>query len=99
MRKFSRRRLFVLNSTSRPSPEPESSPASAGPAPIMPSIYRCVIMTDEAQFGIRPMSAAAASPSTGSESSQPETVFSPIIYIMIFIASVATKINNVIWSV
>lgn len=56
--KFSPLCRFTLNRTTRPTPAPVHSPAITDANDMAPFRYSCVSMTDAAQFGIRPMTAA-----------------------------------------
>ena len=52
---FSFSLLFVLNKTASPTPAPVNSPAIMLPSEITFSKYIFVIITDAAQFGIKPI--------------------------------------------
>ena len=47
--------LFVLNNTNKPTPAPVNNPAISDAILITFSIYKLVIITDAAQFGIKPI--------------------------------------------
>ncbi len=50
--------LFILNSINIPAPAFTNNPAINEPKAIISDKYNSVIITDEAQFGINPISAA-----------------------------------------
>ena len=50
--------LFILNSISNPAPDPTNRPAINDPKFIIPDRYNSVIITEEAQFGIKPINDA-----------------------------------------
>ena len=54
--------LFVLNKIISPTPAPVKSPAISEAPLIMFCIYKFVIITDAAQFGIKPIKLEIAGP-------------------------------------
>ena len=54
--------LFILNNTNRPVPAFANKPPINEPKLMIFDRYNSVILTDEAQFGIRPISAATIGP-------------------------------------
>ena len=75
---FSLTPLFVLNNTASPTPAPTNSPAIIVPTDIIFSKYICVIITDEAQFGIKPIKPDIIGPNIGLSSIKLAMVSSPI---------------------
>ena len=69
--------LFVLNNTASPTPAPVNNPDIILPSEITFSKYIFVIITDAAQFGIKPINEAIIGPTTGLFSIQPAIVSSP----------------------
>ena len=59
-----------------------------------PDRYSCVSITDDAQFGINPISPAINAPSIGLFDINPPNASSPIILIIIFYISDIIKINT-----
>ena len=70
--------LFVLNNTASPTPAPTNKPAIIVPTEMIFSKYICVIITDEAQFGIRPINPEMIGPNIGLSSINEAIVSSPI---------------------
>lgn len=62
---FSFKFLFILNNTIIPSPEFTSSPPISVPSPITLLTNSSVNITEDAQFGISPISPAKIGPSIG----------------------------------
>jgi len=70
--------LLSLRRTMSPTPAPVLKPAMAEPKLRLPDKYSCVIIIDDAQFGINPISAATAGCNMLSLSSTLERFSSPI---------------------
>ena len=96
---FSFSLLFVLNSIASPTPAPVNSPDIRLPSEIMFSKYIFVIITDDAQLGISPISDDIIGPISGLFNSQLAIISSPIKCTVVFIVNVIIIINIVIFIV
>ena len=92
---FSFKFLFILNNTISPSPEFTSSPPINVPNPITLLTNSSVSITDDAQFGISPISPAIIGPSIGLFKISPARVSFPITCNIKFstIETISIKIN------
>ena len=96
---FSFMPLLVLNNTANPTPAPTSKPAIIVPTDIIFSKYICVMITEDAQFGINPIAPDIIGPSIGLSNIKDAIVSSPIICIAILITKVMINIKINIFTV
>ena len=91
--------LFVLNRRRIPTPEPARRPERTTPRGARPERYTSVRITDEAQFGMRPISAEAKYEKIDFSPRKLARVSEPITKIKIFIMRFAIKIKSEVFSV
>ena len=91
--------LFVLNNTASPTPAPTNVPEIIVEIEITFSKYICVNITDDAQFGIKPINPDKIGPNIGLFCKKLEICSSPIAYITIFINIVTININTNMFNV
>ena len=91
--------LFVLNSTISPTPAPVSKPEIKAEAFITFCIYKFVIITEAAQFGIKPIKLEIIGPKYRLFCIKFSIVLSPIILINKLIIKVIIKIYIVMLTV
>ena len=89
---FSFKFLFDLYRIRIPTPDPTSRPAIIVPKLIRFDKYNSVIITELAQFGIRPIKQEIATPKIGRSKIRLATVSSPIKNINVLIANVLQTI-------
>lgn len=99
MLKFSFIFLFVLNNTSSPTPAFTATPDIKTGIDITFSTNSSVNITDDAQFGINPISPAIIGPNTRFWLIKFAIASSPINVITPFITNVIKNINTIIFSV
>ena len=90
---FSFKFLFTLNNTSNPTPAFASNPAIKIEAVIKFSTYNLVIITEDAQFGIKPINPAITGPKILLFIIKLDNVSSPIKCITRFKTNVIISIN------
>ena len=94
MTRFSFTLLFTRKSTRIPTPEPEKSPDSIVPAVMSPSDARVARVTEAAQLGMRPNTAAMAWLMTGLPYIIAESDSSPMRKITAFMRRVTRRIKS-----